>query len=109
MTKVVVSPEARQDLGEVGDYIAFKLRNKPAARRMIARIRETVMSLGDFPESGTPLMFTAPNIAYRYTLCGNYMIFYHISEGIVHIDRILYGRRDYLAILFGGELEEDSP
>lgn len=108
MTKIAVSPEARKDLGEIGDYIAFTLRNKAAARRMLTRIQKAVMSLQHFPESGTPLPFSAPNIAYRYILCGSYMIFYHISENAVHIDRILYGRRDYLAILFGNEFPQDQ-
>lgn len=108
MTKVVLSPEARQDLTEIGDYIAYKLRNKSAARRTLARIQEAVMSLSHFPESGTPLAFSGPNIAYRYLVSGSYMVFYHISENAVRIDRILYGRRDYLAILFGSEFAEDS-
>lgn len=36
------------------------------------------------------------------------MIFYHISMEAVHIDRILYGRRDYLSILFGEQLCDDE-
>lgn len=66
------------------------------------------MSLRHFPESGTPLHFSEPNFVYRYLVCGSYMIFCHISEGAVSIDRILYGRRDYLAILFGDQLPEDD-
>lgn len=108
MVKVRMSPKAREDLGEIGDYIAFQLRNKAAARRLLARIREEVMSLTQFPESGTPLHFPGPNLMYRYLVCGNYMIFYHISEGTVYVDRVLYGRRDYLAILFSEELQEES-
>lgn len=108
MTKIVFSPEARQDLSETGDYIAYRLRNKSAARHLLTRIQDTVMSLSQFPESGTPLVLSSPNIAYRYLICGSYMLFYYISENVVHIDRILYGRRDYLAILFGDEFSEES-
>lgn len=75
---------------------------------MLARIQKAALSLEQFPESGTPLAFSGPSIAYRYLLCGSYMIFYHISDSAVHIDRILYGRRDYLAILFGGEFTEEN-
>ena len=32
----------------------------------------------------------------------------HISGETVWIDRILYGRRDYLAILFGNELTDEN-
>ena len=33
---------------------------------------------------------------------------YHIQWDIVVLDRILYGRRDYLAILFGDQLAEET-
>lgn len=107
MAKIVISPEARQDLVDTGDYIALKLRNKSAARSLLGRIQNAVMSLAQFPESGTLFSFSGPNYVYRYLICGNYMIFYHITENTVYIDRILYGRRDYLSILFGEELRED--
>ena len=32
--------------------------------------------------------------------CGNYMIFYHTGGITVMMDRVFYGRRDYLALLF---------
>lgn len=108
MTDVQISAEARQDLTEIGDYIAFKLCNKVAARRLLTRIQKAVMSLARFPKSGTPLNFITPNCIYRYIICGNYMIFYHISEDSVYVDRILYGRRDYLSILFREEFTEDT-
>ena len=108
MADIVFSPEAKRDLTETSDYIAFKLHNKSAARNLISRIQTTVMSLRQFPESGAPLSFAGLNIVYRYLICGSYMIFYHISGNTVHIDRILYGRRDYLSILFGGELTKES-
>jgi len=108
MARIVFSTEARQDLADTGDYIAFTLRNKSAARSLLERIKKDVMSLAQFPESGTPLSFSEPKYVYRYLICGNYMIFYHFSENTVHIDRILYGRRDYLSILFREELTEED-
>ena len=108
MADIVFSPEAKRDLSETGDYIAFKLRNKSAARNLISRIQRVILSLGQYPESGTPLLFACSDIVYRHLVCGSYMIFDHISGNTVHIDRILYGRRDYLSILFGEELTEES-
>lgn len=107
MAKILFSPEARRDLAETGDYIAFKLHNKAAARSLVSQIQAVVLSLGQFPESGTPLSFSGPQIVYRYLVCGSYMIFYHLSENAVHIDRILYGRRDYLSVLFGEERNDE--
>lgn len=108
MDRILFSPQAKSDLVEIGDYIAFQLRNKPAAKGVITRIREQIFSLVQFPESGTPIQFSGSNFVYRYVVCGNYMIFYHLTENAVYIDRILYGRRDYLSILFGNEFVLDD-
>ena len=108
MADIVFTPMARQDLVETGDYIAHRLHNRTAARDLIRRIRDTVKPLEQFPCSGTPLEVSGVHILYRYLICGNYMIFYHISGETVWIDRILYGRRDYLAILFGNEFPVEA-
>lgn len=108
MAEVVFTPLARQDLVETGDYIARQLCNRTAARNLMRRIQAAVQMLEQFPSSGTPLEVSGVHILYRYLICGNHMIFYHISGETVWIDRILYGRRDYLTILFGNELPEES-
>lgn len=105
MARIVFSPKAKNDLTEIGDYIAFQLHNKLAARNVITKIRNSVYGLKDFPESGTPLTYF--DVTYRYLVCGSYMIFYHLSDNNIFIDRILYGRRDYLNILFGDKLSEE--
>ena len=105
MAKVVFTPQAKRDLTEIGDYIAFQLRNKAAARRVISGIRKTVTQLETFPESGTPLPWD--HVTYRYLVSGSYMIFYHLNGTVPCVDRILYGRRDYLALLFGDQLTEE--
>ena len=107
MANIVFSPEARRDLLEIGDYVAFRLHNKTAARKLIGRIQKSLLVLQQFPESGSLMDYTDPHILYRYLICGKYMIFYHLSGDRVCIDRILYGRRDYLSILFGDELSEE--
>lgn len=108
MAKLIVSPMARADMREIGDYISQKLRNPVAALRMIRRFREAMSPLREFPESGAPLLAAGEQSAlYRYLVCGSYLIFYHVADDTVYIDRVLYGRRDYMAILFSDQLEEE--
>ena len=108
MAKLIVSPMARADMREIGDYISQKLRNPGAALRMIQRFQEAMSPLREFPESGAPLLAAGKQSApYRYLVCGSYLIFYHIADDTVYIDRVLYGRRDYMAILFSDQLEEE--
>jgi plasmid stabilization system protein ParE len=42
---------------------------------------------------------------YRFLVTGNYLSFYHIDGADISIDRILYGRRDYLSVLIEGMFE----
>ena len=108
MAKLIVSPLARADMREIGDYISRELRNPGTALRMIRRFREVMSPLREFPESGAPLLAAGKQGApYRYLVCGSYLIFYHTAGDAVHIDRVLYGRRDYMAILFNDQLEEE--
>ena len=108
MAKLIVSPLARSDMREIGDYISRELRNPDAALRMIRRFQDAMTPLREFPEMGSPLLMAGKQSApYRTLVCGSYLIFYHVNNDAVHIDRILYGRRNYMALLFGDQLEEE--
>lgn len=106
--KVIMSPTARSELDETADYIANHLHNPAAASKLIRELRKAVLGLGSFPKMGTPLNAQDSATDYRYLLCGSYMVFYHLEGESVHVDRILYGRRDYLALLYGDALAADD-
>ena len=108
MVEVTVSPLARADMREIADYIAYRLQNPFAALNIIRRLRTAILSLGSYPEMGSSLLVSnKPDCPYRYLVCGSYMVFYHISNDAVRIDRVLYGRRDYLTILFSDQFHEE--
>lgn len=108
MLKLIFSPVAQRDLNETAAYIANQLHNPSAAVNLIQRIKKDTYTLCEFPELGTPLNAEGSRVAYRYIICGNYMVFYFVAEAAVHIDRILYARRDYLALLFGDLTDIDD-
>lgn len=100
--KIYYSVESRRDLNEIWDYIASELQNASAAERVVTGILDAVQQLEDFAELGAPLSSIADvEGGFRFLVVGNYLTFYRIENGEVYIDRILYGRRDYLRILFG--------
>lgn len=105
MTKISYSPSALRDLEQIGDYIVEKLKSPVAARDVVDKIQDAIDKLADFPKMGTPLSARYEDVAdYRFLVCDSYLAFYRVkedTEDIVYIDRILYGRRDYLKILFG--------
>ncbi|MEN6488660.1 MAG: type II toxin-antitoxin system RelE/ParE family toxin [Smithella sp.] len=107
MYKLSYSPEALNDLDEIFAYIQNELQNPAAAQGTVSDIFDTIEKLRDFPEIGSLLSsITGFESDYRHLICGNYIIFYRTNNANVFIDRILYGRRDYLRILFNGTSEE---
>lgn len=103
------SVESRRDLDEICDYIVADLCNPSAAERVVNRIMDAIDQLENFSEIGAPLMSDEnADSGYRYLVAGNYLTFYRIFGNDVYIDRVLYGRRDYLRILFGDTQEEET-
>lgn len=99
--KIHYSPAARSDLDDIWDYIVSELQNRSAAERVIGRILDAVDRLQSFAELGTPLSSIADvGTDYRFLVSGNYMVFYRAQGSDVYIDRVLYGRSDYISVLF---------
>ena len=82
--------------------------NPGASKGMLKSITAQLRTLEQFPETGTLILPRESPVVYRCLVCGSYMAFYHIQGDIAVVDRILYGRRDYLAILFGDQLYEET-
>ncbi len=96
------SKEALRDLDDIWDHIAHELQNPSAAKHTVDKIIDAVSRLEDFPEMGSPLSAVVyDSSGYRFLVSGNYMVFYRPHGSNVYVDRVLYGRRDYLRILFG--------
>ena len=109
MAELIVSPLAKADMREIGDHISRELRNPGAALRMLGRFQKAMLPLRDFPEMGAPLLVSGKqSVPYRYLVCGHYLLFYHLDAERVLVDRVLYGRRNYTALLFGDLLEDEE-
>lgn len=99
--KIHYTPESRRDLDDIWDYIVSELQNRSAAENVVNRIMDTVDQLEDHALIGTPLASIADvDDDHRFLVSGNYMVFYRASGNDIYVDRVLYGRRDYLRILF---------
>ena len=95
-------------MDDIWDYIVSELQNRSTAEHVINRIMDAVDHLKNFAEMGTPLSSIADiGIDYRFLVSGNYMVFYRVQGSDVYIDRVLYGRSDYMSILFKGLLREE--
>lgn len=73
----------------------------------IEKIMKRIRQLADFPEIGAPLSsIISLEVPYRFFVCGNYTAFYKVEGDEVHIIRVLYGRRNFMQILFGKSYDE---
>ena len=107
--KIHYSPESRRDLDDIWDYIVSELQTRSAAERVIDRIMDAVDPLKNFAEMGTLLSSIADvGTDYRFLVSGNYMVFYRVQGNDVYIDRVLYGRSDYMSVLFKDLLREET-
>lgn len=96
------SPESLQDLDETFDYIAVEKQNPIAAQNTIQGIRSAISDLRTLDNIGVKVFL--PNgveTPYRFVRYNNYLAFYRQIGSDVYIDRIIYGKRDYISILFG--------
>ncbi len=106
--KIYYSPEAVHDLDEIRDYVMMELCNPDAALNVVSGIIDIIDKLKDFAEMGAPLSSIADvESDYRFLIYGNYIAFYRYEGINIYIDRILYGRRDYLRILFD-DMQSDT-
>ena len=104
MTEIKFSPEALSDLQQTKTYITEELCSEIAANNTISKILKHIRMLSEFPESG-PSLSSIVNFEtdYRFLVCGNYTAFYRYEQNTVYIIRVLYGRRDFMRILFNDD------
>ncbi|MDY3991939.1 MAG: type II toxin-antitoxin system RelE/ParE family toxin [Evtepia sp.] len=106
MSKIVLTAQAKKDLEEIKVYISHHLQNPTSAKNTIVGITKELRRLERFPQLGPVVdreeMYLPEE---RFLVCGQYLAFYRIDKGLVTVDRILYGRRNYAALLF--DLDEE--
>ena len=109
MADIVLSEQAMDDLAQTKEYITVELCNETAAINTIAKITKSLRVLEKFPNAGAPLKsIVIIETDFRFLVCGNYTAFYRVDENEVQISRILYGRRDFMRILFGEPTDHDG-
>ena len=101
--KIQYRPAAIADLAATSEYIQTRLHNPSAAAKLRADILHGISRLADTPKMGTLLRSKYEEIEsdVRFLVIRKQMVFYEIHDQSVEVIRILDGRTDYLAQLFG--------
>lgn len=109
MNNLNLSPAAQNDLLEIKNYIALDLCNPSAATSTVKKLMQRIRKLKNQPLMGALLAsVSSANSDERFLVSGNYLIFCHTIKSNIYIDRVLYGGRDYLRILFGSSINEEN-
>lgn len=95
MAHVTFSPKSRQDLIDIGDYIARDSRAN--ARRFVAKLMEQCQRIGNAPMGYVGREDLAPGL--RMASLGRNVIFFRVIDGAVRVERVLHGARNLPAVL----------
>ena len=100
--EIKFTPVAVEDLDQLYEYIVNKLFAEVAANNLMEKIETGIMRLKQFPFSCSYVLDKALKTrGYRRFVVDNYIVFYLVNETEkqVVIMRILYGARDYEALM----------
>ena len=98
--KVQLTEQAKRDLRDIYEYIAFTLLEPGIAENLKQRIIDKLKSLNALPLR-CPIHQEEPweSRGLRRIGIGNYYGFYLVTEKTVKVIRIMYGGRDISTIL----------
>lgn len=104
--KIVYKSAAVHDLQAAAGYIEHTLNNPKAAKKLASGILHAVSLLAQNPYMGAALQEKFDiSTELRYFIVLKFFVFYKVCENKIEIIRILDGRRDYMALLFGEEAD----
>jgi toxin ParE1/3/4 len=99
VVEVRLSPAARRDFLDIGDYTRDRW-SEAQAERYLHQILRMIGEIGTHPFSGSELTSVRPG--YRRRRSGSHLIFYVVHEdGPVEVVRIIHERAD-----IAGKLDE---
>lgn len=95
MATVSFSPKSRQDLLDIGDFIANDSRAN--ARRFVARLVDQCRRIGRAPLGYVGRDDLSPGL--RMAALDRYVIFFRVIDGVVRIERVLHAARNLPVVL----------
>lgn len=94
------SKEAKQDLINIKKYIKYNLQEPNIANKLITKIKKEIGKLA-FDAKIYNIIDDdfIKKLEIRKIIVDNYIVFYRIKNKTIEIVRIMYGRRNWIALL----------
>ena len=100
--KVRYSRQAIRDLDRVWAEVYEASKNAETAEQYVNDLLDRVEDKADFPKSGSPLYYQDSFTGYYFVVFKAYLAFYRLENDVLLIDRVLFGRSDYMRCLHLG-------
>ncbi|MBO4871942.1 MAG: type II toxin-antitoxin system RelE/ParE family toxin [Lachnospiraceae bacterium] len=95
------SPTALKDLERVWADVFAASRDTDLTRTYLSELMDRVESYAGFPRSASPLYYENRFTGYYYVVFKAYLAFFRAESDQLLVDRVLYGKSDYLRTLLG--------
>ena len=93
---VQYSPTAIRDLDRVWEEVYEACCEFDVTARYLNGLLDKIESKAEHPLSGAPLYYENSFTGYYYVVYKAYLAFYRVDQGVMYVDRVLFGRSDYL-------------
>ena len=97
--RIEYSKKAVRDLDRVWSEVFGVSQSHDIATKYIDDLMDTIESLTNRPKSGSPLYYENSFTGYYFVVFKSYMAFYRLEKDAMLVDRILYGKSDYIRCL----------
>ena len=105
--KIEYSKIAVRDLDRIWTEVFEVSENYDTTLKYINDLMDKIEAKADYPGSGSPLYYENSFTGYYFVVFKAYIAFYHIENDKMFIDRILFGKSDYMRHLNLGIDYED--
>lgn len=98
--QIQYSPTAIRDLDRVWAEVCEASKEPEIASRYVSDLMDRVAEKRDFPKSASPLYYEGSFTGYYFVVFKAYMAFYRIQDDQILVDRVVFGRSDYMRTIF---------
>ena len=97
--QVEYSKAAIRDLDRIWAEVFEASKDIDVTERYIEELLDKVEKKSDYPKSGSPLYYENTFTGYYFVGIKAYLDFYRLEKETMLVDRILFGKSDYMRIL----------
>ena len=93
--QIKILPLFEQDLSEIADYIAGRLKNPDAANHLVDVVEKAILERSENPDSFEPYHSAKERQHPYYRIyVKNYIVYYVVIDDVMEVRRILYKKRN---------------